>query len=131
MCEKHRAREASVTDSAEAAVKGSSNTAGGEGIGAKKPEGYTLLEERVRGKEEGDRDPELKKWRGGGETVFPGFFFTSPPSPLLFETRQVFPFYSSFSLFASSPFLPLNPPPLPFLLISLAFCFFCCSLHTH
>lgn len=40
------AREASVTDSAEAAVKGSSNTAGGEEIGAKKPEGYTLLEER-------------------------------------------------------------------------------------
>lgn len=49
VCEKQRAREASVTDSAEAAVKGSSNTAGGEEIGAKKPEGYTLLEERKRG----------------------------------------------------------------------------------
>lgn len=48
-CEKRRAREGSVTDSAEAAVKGSSNTAGGEEIGAKKPEGYTLLEERKRG----------------------------------------------------------------------------------
>lgn len=33
-----------MTDSAEAAVKGSSNTAGGEEIVAKKPEGYTLLE---------------------------------------------------------------------------------------
>lgn len=30
-------RRMSVTDSAEAAVKGSSNTAGGEEIGAKKP----------------------------------------------------------------------------------------------
>lgn len=63
MCEKQGAREAGVTDSAEAAVKGSSNTAGGEEIGARKPEGYTLLEERkgTRGREEGDRDPELKK----------------------------------------------------------------------
>lgn len=50
-----------MTDSAEAAVKGSSNTAGGEKIGAKKPEGYTLLEERMRGREEGDKDPEVKK----------------------------------------------------------------------
>lgn len=32
MYEKERAREVSVTDSAEAAVKGSSNTAGGEEI---------------------------------------------------------------------------------------------------
>lgn len=57
-----------MTDSAEAAVKGSSNTAGGEEIGAKKPEGYTLLEERRRGREGGDRDPELKKYkRKGGE----------------------------------------------------------------
>lgn len=45
-----RAREASVTDSAEAAVKGSSNTAGGEEIAAKKPEGYTLLEVMKGGK---------------------------------------------------------------------------------
>lgn len=59
--EERRAREGSVTDLAEAAVKGSSNTAGGEEIGAKKPEGYTLLEERMRGRQEGDRDPELKK----------------------------------------------------------------------
>lgn len=49
MCQRQKAREASVTDSAEAAVKGSSNTAGGEEIGVKKPEGYTLLEERKRG----------------------------------------------------------------------------------
>lgn len=32
-----------MTDSAEAAVKGSSNTPGGEEIGTKKPEGYTQL----------------------------------------------------------------------------------------
>lgn len=44
-----------MTDSAEAAAKGSSNTAGGEKIGAKQPEGYTLLEEREGGREEGRR----------------------------------------------------------------------------
>lgn len=55
VCEKQRVREASVTDSAEAAAKGSSNTAGGEKIGAKQPEGYTLLEEREGGREEGRR----------------------------------------------------------------------------
>lgn len=49
VCERHSAREESVTDSAEATVKGLSNTASGEEIGAKKPEGYTLLEERKRG----------------------------------------------------------------------------------
>ena len=59
VCEKQRAREASVTDSAETAVKGSSNTAGGEEIGAKKPEGCTQLEERKRGGEEGRRMTEI------------------------------------------------------------------------
>lgn len=39
-----------MTDSAKAAVKGSSNTAGGEEIVAKKPEGYTLLEVMKGGK---------------------------------------------------------------------------------
>lgn len=39
-----------MTDSSEAAVKVSSNTAAGEEIGTKKPEGYTLLQEM---KEEG------------------------------------------------------------------------------
>lgn len=41
--------EGSVTDSDGAEVKGSSNTVGGEEIGAKKPEGDSLLEERERG----------------------------------------------------------------------------------
>lgn len=53
-----------MTDLAKAAVKGSSNTAGGEEIGARKPEGYTLLEDRREGcakKPEDNRDPRLKK----------------------------------------------------------------------
>lgn len=55
MFEEQTAREATVTDLAEAAVKGSSNTAGGEEIGAKKPEGYALIEERERGRRQKSR----------------------------------------------------------------------------
>lgn len=73
--------EASVTDSAEAAVKGSSNTAAGEEIGAKKPEGCTLLEERGDG---------MRRRGGGGvgvekvtegrrrSRVLSGFLFFAP-----------------------------------------------------
>lgn len=63
MCVWEEEREASVTDSAKAAVKGSPNTAGGEKIGAKKPEGYTLLEERKRGWEEGRRVTKIQSWK--------------------------------------------------------------------
>lgn len=44
-----------MTDSAEAAVKCSSNTAGGEEIGQKKPEGYVALKKREGGWEAGRR----------------------------------------------------------------------------
>lgn len=44
----------------------------------------------MRGREKGNKDPELKKWvRGGGEAVFQGLFFAS----LLFETFHNAPFY--------------------------------------
>lgn len=86
-------RKASVTDSAEAAVKGSSNTAGGEGMGAQEPEGYTLLEEWEGGAGLGG----IQSWKSDGGEEERQF-----PRVLLFEKHQIFPFSSS---------LPPSTPP--------------------
>lgn len=112
-------REESVTDSVVAAVKGSSNTAGGEKIGAKKPEGYTLLEERKSGWEEGRRVTKIQSWKsdwGEEEKEFP------PSSSLhlllllscLKYAKSSFSTPLFFLLFSSPiPPLPLPPPFCP------------------
>lgn len=68
----------------------------------------------MKGRQEDDRDPEVKEGQGRGrETVSPRFpphvsSHSSSYSPVLFEAHQI-------SFLSLSPFPPFNPPPPPLL----------------
>lgn len=58
----------------------------------------------MRRREDGDRDPELKKCWEGRKRVFPRFVFASPPTRLLFAK-------SSFLSLLATLFSFFNAPP--------------------